>query len=142
MYIQIIKIIFSIFCYDIWFYISHLILHHEYVYKYHKTHHKKINPAFIDTYTGHFLEGPFQSIGLMLCFIFIKFVIIERIIILILINLRGMLRHDERGIYLIGNHHLLHHKYPNYNFGEFWLDYLFGTKYPNNDEYERGIIYL
>ena len=43
MYIQILKIIFSIFCYDIWFYISHLILHHEYVYKYHKKHHKKIN---------------------------------------------------------------------------------------------------
>ena len=26
-----------------------------------------------------------------------------------------MMRHDERCIFLIGNHHLLHHKYPNYN---------------------------
>ena len=142
MYLHIIKIIFSIICYDIWFYISHIILHHEYFYKYHKKHHKKLNPTFIDTYTGHFLEGPFQGLGMVLSFILIKYSIIERIIVLLLINLRGMMRHDERFTFLIGNHHLLHHKYPKYNYGEYWLDYIGTTKYPHNDEYKRGLIYL
>jgi sterol desaturase/sphingolipid hydroxylase (fatty acid hydroxylase superfamily) len=142
MYIHILKIIFSILCCDIWFYISHLILHHEYFYKYHKKHHKKINPNFLDTYTGHFLEGPFQSLGFLLCVILIKYTIIERISALILINLRGMLRHDERGVFLIGNHHLLHHTYPKYNYGEYWLDCICGTKYPHDEEYKKGLIYI
>jgi len=140
--INILKIIFSIFCYDIWFYISHLILHHQSIYFFHKKHHSQINPNFLDTYTGHILEGPFQGIGMLLSFTLIKYSIVERILTIVLVNLRGMLRHDERGIFLIGNHHLLHHKYPNYNFGEYWLDYLFGTKYPNDEEYQNGLIYL
>ena len=53
-----------------------------------------------------------------------------------------MMRHDERCIWLIGNHHLLHHKYSQYNFGEYWLDALCGTKYPNHAEYKHGFLYL
>jgi len=53
-----------------------------------------------------------------------------------------MLRHDNRFIWLIGNHHILHHKHPKYNFGEYWLDKLFQTDYPNLDEYEFGMIYI
>ena len=53
-----------------------------------------------------------------------------------------MLRHDKRFIWLIGNHHILHHKYPRYNFGEYWLDKLFRTNYPNKNEYEYGLIYM
>ncbi len=53
-----------------------------------------------------------------------------------------MLRHDKRFVWLIGNHHLLHHKYPRYNFGEYWLDKLFKTNYPNINEYEYGMIYM
>jgi sterol desaturase/sphingolipid hydroxylase (fatty acid hydroxylase superfamily) len=43
------------------------------------------------------------------------------------LNIRGMMRHDKRGTWLVGNHHLLHHQYPRYNYGEVWLDYLGGT---------------
>jgi sterol desaturase/sphingolipid hydroxylase (fatty acid hydroxylase superfamily) len=52
-----------------------------------------------------------------------------------------MLRHDNRFSWLIGNHHLLHHKYVKYNFGEYWIDCLCGTNYPNQNEYIYGKIY-
>ena len=60
---------------------------------------------------------------------------------IIILNIRGMLRHDYRFIWLVGNHHLLHHKYPQYNYGEYWLDYLFGTNL-NNNECISGLIYI
>jgi sterol desaturase/sphingolipid hydroxylase (fatty acid hydroxylase superfamily) len=31
---------------------------------------------------------------------------------------------------LVGDHHLIHHQYPNYNYGEVWLDQLCGTRRP------------
>ena len=59
----------------------------------------------------------------------------------LMIAARGYMRHDHRYSFLIGNHHLLHHKNPKYNFGEYWIDSLFGTKYPNKYEYIYGKIY-
>jgi sterol desaturase/sphingolipid hydroxylase (fatty acid hydroxylase superfamily) len=38
-----------------------------------------------------------------------------------------MMRHDDRCSFIIGNHHLIHHQYPNYNYGEYWIDYLCKT---------------
>ena len=131
----------SIVSYDIWFYISHIILHNN-LYKYHKEHHTKIVPQLLDTYVGHSLEGPFQGLGMMLPFIVYDFYIFDFFMILLFLNIRGMMRHDERFIFLIGNHHLLHHRYPNYNFGEYWIDYLCGTKYPHDNEYKKGLIYI
>jgi sterol desaturase/sphingolipid hydroxylase (fatty acid hydroxylase superfamily) len=52
-----------------------------------------------------------------------------------------MMRHDDRFSWLIGNHHILHHKYPKYNFGEYWIDKMFGTLYPNKSEYIYGELY-
>jgi len=60
---------------------------------------------------------------------------------LLFVNLRGMLKHDNRCIWLIG-YYILHHKYPNYNYGEYWLDYIFKTNYAKNNEYIKGIIYM
>ena len=37
--------------------------------------------------------------------------------------------HDKRCVFLVGDHHLIHHKYLKYNYGEYWLDYIFGTQY-------------
>ena len=138
------QIIISIVSYDIWFYISHIILHTHFFYKtVHKDHHitdcKKM--IFTDTYVGHYLEGPFQGIGVFFPYLFIKPDIRILICSLILINIRGMLRHDHNYIWIIGNHHILHHRYPQYNFGEYWLDKLFGTDYPNKQEYQSGMIY-
>jgi len=123
-----INILLSIIGYDIWFYISHLMLHTQYLYIYHSEHHKNIiNLTFLDTYVGHVLEGPFQGIGMFLPYLFYSVNFLEWIIILLLLNIRGMLRHDFRCAWLIGNHHLLHHQYPKYNYGEFWIDYLCGS---------------
>jgi sterol desaturase/sphingolipid hydroxylase (fatty acid hydroxylase superfamily) len=96
---------------------------------------------FTDTYVGHVLEGPFQGMGVFFPYLFIKTDVRILICSLILINIRGMLRHDYNYIWIIGNHHILHHKHPQYNFGEYWLDKLFGTDYPNKQEYQSGMIY-
>ena len=122
------NIILSIVGYDIWFYISHLILHTQYFYKYHKEHHKNvINLTFMDTYVSHWIEGPFQGIGMFFPYLFTNMTFFEIIISIILLNIRGMMRHDHRCSWIIGNHHLLHHELQNCNYGEYWLDYLFRT---------------
>ena len=121
------KILFSIISYDVWFYISHVLLHTRIGYPIHKEHHTKPTPMFLDTYVGHSLEGPFQGVGMLFTLIFVIMTPMEIIAALALINLRGMARHDSRTVWLIGNHHLLHHKYPQYNFGEYWIDWLCGT---------------
>lgn len=129
------NIIFYIVSYDIWFYISHLILHTDYFYKtIHKYHHasnyKTMN--YKDTYIAHYLETPLQSLGLLVPILFIKFDIYVLIYALLFLNIRGALRHDVNYIWLIGNHHILHHQYSQCNFGEYWLDKLFGTLKKNN----------
>ena len=136
------NILISILLYDIWFYISHILLHNRILYKYHKEHHEKIIPKFMDTYHGHPFESLFQSVGMFIPFIIYSYNFLDIFIILLFLNIKGILRHDERGIFLIGNHHLLHHKYPNYNFGEYWIDTLCGTRYPNEKEYKYGLIYV
>jgi len=95
-----------------------------------------------DSYVGHFIEAPFQGLGFLFPLFFIQLNLYVIFISLLLINIRNMLRHDKRFIWLIGNHHILHHKYPRYNFGEYWLDKLFRTNYPNINEYEYGLIYI
>jgi len=97
---------------------------------------------YFDTYVGHFLETPFQGIGIIFPLLFIKLNLYIFLCSLLIINTRGMLRHDVNFVWLIGNHHILHHKYPQYNFGEYWLDKMCGTIYPNQNEYKKGIIYM
>jgi lathosterol oxidase len=124
-----------IISYDIWFYISHILLHKVHCLKLiHKKHHE-LNYQTIrysDTYVGHYLEGPFQSIGVIVPMFFIESNIYEYILVVLFLNLRGMIRHVHRLTWIYGNHHIIHHKYPNYNYGEYWLDCLFGTNYPDN----------
>jgi sterol desaturase/sphingolipid hydroxylase (fatty acid hydroxylase superfamily) len=97
---------------------------------------------YLDTYVGHSLEGQFQGIGVFLPCIVWNYTVYDILVILAILNIRGMMRHDERFIGLIGNHHLLHHKYPRYNFGEYWIDVLCGTNYKNKAECKRGLIYV
>jgi sterol desaturase/sphingolipid hydroxylase (fatty acid hydroxylase superfamily) len=35
--------------------------------------------------------------------------------------------------FIVGNHHLLHHKQPKCNFSEYYIDYLFGTLHENTE---------
>jgi sterol desaturase/sphingolipid hydroxylase (fatty acid hydroxylase superfamily) len=44
-----------------------------------------------------------------------------------------MMRHDKRFVWLIGDHHLLHHRDGRYNFGEGWIDSLCGTRFERHE---------
>jgi sterol desaturase/sphingolipid hydroxylase (fatty acid hydroxylase superfamily) len=94
----------------------------------------------MDTYYGHSFESIFQSLGFLVPPIFqlmngSGFDWYPLIIALVLVNVRGMLRHDSRFSYLnFVNHHLDHHIYQKTNYGEEWLDKMFGTlRVKNND---------
>ena len=128
--------------YDVWFYISHILLHTPLLWPYHKIHHQIIYPKFTDTYTGHALEGPFQSLGFLAPLVIYEFELWPFIAALFFVNLRGIMRHDDRTIWLIGNHHILHHQYFNCNYGEYWLDRLFGTQIRRRDKIRHGVLYV
>ena len=126
------EICWYIVSYDLWFYISHIGLHHMYIYKMIHKHHHSVDyntMTYKDTYIGHYAESVIQGIGIFVPLLWIN-INWSFYIALLLINIRGMMRHDVRCIPWIGNHHILHHKYPKYNFGEFWLDYCCGTQCP------------
>ena len=124
-------ILYIIFSYDIIFYITHRFLHYKNVYKHHKKHHsiKYDKLSFLNAYTGDLLENIVPNISVFIPYIWCSFTIGYFLVGIIVINIRAMLRHDKRFIWLVGNHHLLHHKYPQYNYGEYWLDYILGTNY-------------
>ena len=116
--------------YDLWFYLSHVALH-RWFYSVHRLHHA-VDPAtmkYPDTYVAHWVEGPFQGLGVLVPLL-VRPVNLDLLYALIFINLRGMLRHDVRCTWLIGGHHLLHHKFPQWNYGEYWIDVLMGTNLP------------
>lgn len=119
--------ILHILSYDLWFYATHLLLHTPMFYWIHKKHHEKSKPTFLDTYHDHWLESPIQGSGFLIPFMFIEFDPIQSACALVIINVRGLLRHDPRGSFIVGDHHLIHHKIPNCNYGDYWIDYLMNT---------------
>ena len=136
-----ILILVSIISYDIWFYISHVALHSQIMYKYHKLHHTKSEPTYVDTYLAHNVETVFQGVGVFFPSMVYKPAFFELAMALLLINMRGMMAHDRRFVFLIGNHHLLHHKYHNCNYGQYWIDSLLGTVHPIKEERRSGLLY-
>ena len=137
-----IRLVVSIISYDIWFYISHVILHSRFMYQYHKLHHTKPVPNYTDTYLADSVETVFQGVGFMFPVMVYTYSTADIILVLLFINIRGMMAHDPRFAFLIGNHHLLHHKYGNCNYGQYWLDSLGGTRYPRKEDYIYGWIYV
>jgi len=130
----IIDFVASIVSYDIWFYAIHYTLHNIYLYsKIHRIHHqiKHNDLTFFNSYTSHIIEKPLSYAGALIPYLFIcpspNYYAI--LLSLLFINIRDALRHDKRFIHIVGDHHLLHHQYPQYNFGEEWLDNFFWTKY-------------
>ena len=134
--------LYHVISYDIWFYISHVLLHHKLLYPIHKIHHNTEYKflTFLNTGDGHIVEIPLQTVGIFAPLIFYS-VSSELLWAFAVILLRGYMRHDHRCSFLIGNHHLLHHKYSSYNFGEYWIDLVCGTCYPYRSEYVYGILY-
>ena len=104
-----------------------LVLQHFYIFV-HKEHHKYLEPTWPDTYKGHWIEGPLQSIGYLLPFSLGFWSPWETVVALALVNLRGIARHDARTAWIDGGHHLRHHRTFNKNYGEPWLDCLFRTR--------------
>jgi sterol desaturase/sphingolipid hydroxylase (fatty acid hydroxylase superfamily) len=133
-----IHLVLSVISYDIWFYISHVLLH-TYLYKFHKIHHLQEELRWPDTYVAHWMEGPFQGVGMFFPYLLCKYTWLDTFAILAFLNIRGMMRHDGRFIWIVGNHHLLHHKHQGYNYGNYWIDALFGTQYPRLKAYRSGI---
>jgi sterol desaturase/sphingolipid hydroxylase (fatty acid hydroxylase superfamily) len=124
MFLQVLCVILG---YDLWFYTSHIILN-KWLYSIHTLYHQIVNPV----YTGHWFEGPFQGMGVFFPYLFMKFDLMTFVFAIVLINVRSMLRHDDNNILLIGNHHLLHHQ--QYNYGEYWIDWLCCTRYVKDEE--------
>jgi lathosterol oxidase len=126
------EFILYILYYDFFYYFLHRLLHTRLFYKIHKIHHLKIKPSFSDYYNVHILEIPLTSLGLFLALYLHKIYIYQLIYSIIFINVRGMLEHDDRFIILVGDHHIKHHLLFTCNYGEYWLDYIFGTLYKKN----------
>ena len=118
-----------IISYDIWYYILHIMLHNRHLYFLHKKHHKKRynELTYLDAYSGEIIEMPLQSVGLLVPYVIIKKNNVILFSAFIYIFVRGLMEHDKRFIWLVGDHHILHHTYPNYNYGEKWIDNLVGT---------------
>jgi lathosterol oxidase len=137
-----IQVVVSIISYDVWFYISHVILHSRFMYHFHKLHHTKPVPTYEDTYLAHSVETVFQGVGFMFPAVVYSYGLQDIILVLLFLNIRGMMAHDPRFVFLVGNHHLLHHKYGNCNYGQYWIDCLGGTRHPRKEDYVYGLIYV
>ena len=135
--------LFHVLCYDVWFYTLHVVLHNKNMYFIHKLHHVKQYDKLIytDTHVGHYIETIIEPLGIVIPFFVVECNLVAFVCACIFAHIRGCMRHDNRCSWLIGNHHILHHKYRLYNYGEYWIDTLCGTKYPNSDEYIYGWIY-
>jgi sterol desaturase/sphingolipid hydroxylase (fatty acid hydroxylase superfamily) len=131
----------SVLCYDIWFYLSHLLLHLREFYPYHKLHHYSAKPVFYDAYVAHTYENSVQGAGAVFPMLIFEFSYIDIGAVMAFIAIRGAAQHDERCSWLIGNHHLLHHKYGKNCYGQYWLDWIGGTLHPNKEEYKYGLLY-
>lgn len=121
------EFILYILYYDVFYYFLHRLLHTKYLYSIHKIHHKKNIPDYYDYYNIHILELPITSVGLIVAIYLYKLYIYQLLYAILLINIRGILTHDNQFVYLVGDHHLIHHRYYKCNYGEYWLDYIFGT---------------
>lgn len=140
----IVGIAFHIFFYDVWFYITHVVFHRSSLYWIHKVHHRRPVEQITHEHAheAHWIENIVQPLGVLVPCIFAGQILwFELVLAFSFISLRGMMRHDHRCSWLIGNHHLLHHKYSNCNFGEYWIDYLCGTCSKNHHEYVFGKLY-
>jgi lathosterol oxidase len=126
--------------YDFFYYFMHRLLHSRYFYPIHKIHHKQLQPQYYDFYNIHILELPISNVGLFFAIYLHRVYMYQLLCAVIFINIRGIMEHDARFAFLVGNHHLLHHQYFTCNYGEYWLDYIFGTLRTNkiNDKLEKN----
>jgi sterol desaturase/sphingolipid hydroxylase (fatty acid hydroxylase superfamily) len=123
------QVLLHVLGYDIWFYVSHRLLHTRTFWWIHARHHEKVNKLqWLDAYHGHWLESTVQCAGFFLPALFGYWNWWVAALTAFAINARGLARHDERLVWLVGDYHLQHHRSPKGNYGEPWLDALCGTR--------------
>lgn len=118
----------NILCYDLWFYCFHRLLHTKKLYKYHKKHHENVEPNWQDTYHASLLENVISPLGIYIPMMYYGVFNMECVLSMIFANTRGLIRHESRLTSIFGDHHIVHHKRLNCNYGETWIDYIMGTK--------------
>jgi len=112
---------------------AHRALHHPFLWQFHKLHHTKPDPVFYEAYVGHPVEHIFQTLGLFFP-LFFTVDVSSLTIAFLFVNIRGLLQHDKRCSWFMGNHHLMHHKYYICNYGEYWIDYVCKTRMKDNNK--------
>lgn len=118
----------SILSYDIWFYFTHRLLHHPILYSYHKKHHTKFFPTWRDTFHADKLENSIMGLGSFFPALYYNNYYLEMVIASLICLIRGILHHDKRFIFIVGDHHIIHHRVFHYNYGAIWIDAIMGTK--------------
>jgi lathosterol oxidase len=132
---------------DIYFYLTHRLLHVDFVFKHiHAIHHKSHNTNAWSAFSFHPVEGLVQ-IGIVPLVAF--FLPIQETVFfaftgfLLFMSVYGHAGYELRAnkqsaldIFNTSLHHYQHHKYVKYNFGIYFnlWDRLFGTNHPNYSE--------
>jgi sterol desaturase/sphingolipid hydroxylase (fatty acid hydroxylase superfamily) len=55
----------------------------------------------------------------------------------VFVNIRGLMQHDKRCNWLVGNHHLLHHTYYVCNYGQYWIDFVLRTTHQDKKRQDK-----
>tara|TARA_Y100000817_G_C16853924_1_gene543241 strand:+ start:1428 stop:1832 length:405 start_codon:yes stop_codon:yes gene_type:complete len=132
---MIISLFLTVISYDIWFYFMHRLFHTKLLYKYHKKHHEYVISKREAATYGTLVDNGLTSCGGIIVFLILPINIYGCIIGNIYVYLRGFVLHCPillNNYYLkkiYTDHHLKHHLYFNCNYGQEWLDSLFGTSY-------------
>jgi sterol desaturase/sphingolipid hydroxylase (fatty acid hydroxylase superfamily) len=123
-----------IISYDIWFYITHIIFHYNSLYKYHKKHHEDKNTTYLVAFKGGKLEQISSYGSIFIYIIFSNYIDFTSLCYSsAYTTIRSIIQHEPRLLnnkiisIFYSDHHIKHHTFFNYNYGQYWLDYLFGT---------------
>ena len=115
--------------YDLWFYVAHRLLHTPLLYaRYHSQHHQHKRPTYRETFVASTVENCVSGLGILVPLLCCPTVSIPAFAAAYLYCfVRGVLRHDSRASWLVGDHHLVHHMEPATNFSSYYVDAIFST---------------
>lgn len=115
--------------YDVWFYVVHRLLHTPQLYaKYHSQHHQHKRPTYREAFVASTVENCVSGLGIFAPLIgHPTFSLPAFGVAYLYCFIRGVLRHDFRASWLVGDHHLVHHLHPHKNFSSYYVDVIFGT---------------